>query len=304
MEQFFTMAGVQATLFIYMAVGYGARKGNLITPQLRSGISDLMVYILLPCMVFDSFQQEMSLERLKTGAAILAVGFFLSFVAWVVGWLFWRKFPPEQEKILRYGTLIANSGFAGMAVIQGAYGTEGLFLASIFIIANRVLMWTAGISLFQPEGKRDWVKQTLLNPGIIAVFLGLAWALPPLPLPAFCAKAIDAMGSCTVPISMILVGAILADVDWRGVFNGIVLLSSAVRLLLLPFLALLLLRAVGFPPLGTAVAVILTGMPVGSTTAILAEKYGADARFASKCVFVSTLFSLVTIPILTLFLPE
>lgn len=302
MAQFFTMANVQATLFVYMAVGYVARKSGLISKQLRTGISDLLIYVLLPCMVFDSLNQDLSWQELKDGAVILAMAFFLSFLAWVTGWLCWHRYPPEKEKILRYGTLIANSGFAGLPVIQGAYGAEGLFLASIFIIANRVLMWTAGISLYGKGEKPDVVKKVLLNPGIIAVFLGLAWMLLSLPLPGFCDRAISAMGGCTAPISLIVVGAILADVDWHGVFELDVFLASAVRLILLPAMALGVMRLLAFPDLSTAVAVILTGMPIGSTTAILAEKYGADALFASKCVFLSTLLSLFTMPLLSFFL--
>lgn len=302
MEQFYTMVNVQATLFIYMAVGYGARKTNLITKELRSGISDLLVYVLLPCMVFHSLNQDMTMEELETGAMILAMAFFLSFLAWVVGLICWRKFPPEKRNVLRYGTLVANSGFAGLPVIQGAYGAEGLFLASIFIIANRVLMWSAGVSLFSKGEKSDMIKKVLLNPGIIAVFLGLAWMLLDLPLPAFCDSAIAAMGSATSPISLIVVGAVLAEVDWRGVFEKDVFLSTAVRLILLPLMAIAVMRVLKFDRLSTAVAVILTGMPVGSTTVILGQKYGADALFASKTVFVSTLFSLITIPLLTLFL--
>lgn len=302
MEQFYAMVNVQATLFIYMAVGYVVRKTDLITKELRSGISDLLVYVLLPCMVFDSLNQDMTMEDLGTGAVILAMAFFLSFLAWVVGMICWRKYPPEKRNILRYGTLVANSGFAGLPVIQGAYGGDGLFLASIFIIANRVLMWSAGVSLFGKGKMSDMIKKVLLNPGIIAVFLGLTWMLLDLPLPAFCDSAISAMGSATSPISLIVVGAVLAEVDWRGVFEKDVFLASAIRLILLPVMAIAIMRALNFDALSTAVAVILTGMPIGSTTVILGQKYGADALFASKTVFVSTLFSLITIPLLTLFL--
>lgn len=302
MEQFYAMVNVQATLFIYMAVGYMARKTNMITKELRSGISDLLVYVLLPCMVFNSLNQDITMEELRSGAVILAMAFLFSFLAWMVGLVCWRKYPPEKQNILRYGTLVANSGFAGLPVIQGAYGPEGLFLASIFIIANRVLMWSAGVSLFGKGDKRDMVKKVLLNPGIIAVFLGLAWMLLDLPLPAFCGNAISAMGNATSPISLIVVGAALAEVDWRGVFEKDVFLASAVRLILLPVMAIVIMRVLKFDSLSTAVAVILTGMPIGSTTVILGQKYGADALFASKTVFVSTLFSLFTIPLLTLFL--
>lgn len=296
------MVGVQASLFIYMAIGYVLRKRNMTSKQFRSELTNILVNILLPCMVFDSFQQDVSMDQLMSGVAILGLSFFLSFLAWWVGWLFFRNYPPEKAKILRYGTLIANSGFAGLPVIQGAYGGEGLFLASIYIIPNRVLMWSAGISLFTKGEKSDFIKKVLLNPGIIAVFLGLGWMLLDLPLPGFCASAIGKLGDSTAPLSLLIVGSILADVDWRGIFERDVLLVSGVRLLLLPAVSLIILKVIGFSSLGTAIAVILTGMPIGSTTAILAEKYGADALFASKCVFLSTLFSLITIPVLTLFL--
>lgn len=300
MEQFYTMAGVQGTLFIYMVVGYGARKIRLISQELRSGISDLLLFVLLPCMVFDSLNQDLSWDDLKEGAVILAMSFFLCLVAWLTGLLLWRRYPPEKQKILRYGTLIANSGFAGLPVIQGAYGKDGLFLASIFIIANRILMWTAGISLYSKDEKTNVVKKILLNPGIIAVFLGLGWMLLDLPLPGFCETAIASMGASTSPISLIVVGSILADVDWKSVFELDVFLVSFVRLGLLPIMALIIMRVLQFPTLSVAVAVILTGMPIGSSTAILAEKYKADSRFGSKCIFVSTVLSLFTIPLLTL----
>lgn len=97
-------------------------------------------------------------------------------------------------------------------------------------------------------------------------------------------------------------GAILADVPPKTVFDPKCFYLVAVRQLLLPAVCLVALRLLGVDPLTAGVSVVLTGMPIGSTTAILAQKYGADAQFASKCVFISTLTSLVTVPILTLFL--
>lgn len=88
----------------------------------------------------------------------------------------------------------------------------------------------------------------------------------------------------------------------KTVFDPKCFYLVAVRQLLLPAVCLVALRLLGVDPLTAGVSVVLTGMPIGSTTAILAQKYGADAQFASKCVFISTLTSLVTVPILTLFL--
>ena len=132
--------------------------------------------------------------------------------------------------------------------------------------------------------------------------VGLVWMLFQLPLPHFVDAAVDNLGACTSPMAMALVGAILADVPLKTVFDPKCFYLVAVRQLLLPAVCLVALRLLGVDPLTAGVSVVLTGMPIGSTTAILAQKYGADAQFASKCVFISTLISLVTVPILTLFL--
>lgn len=303
MEEFLIMAEVQATLFVYMLAGFYAEKKGIMNPTMRKGMSDFLVGILLPCMVFQSFNQEFSAEKLRIGGLMVLVAFALSFFALGVGKIFWKNYSPDKKGIMQYGTLVANSGFAGLAVISGAYGAEGVFLASLFIIPNRIFMWTAGVSMFQEGEKGSSWKVLLLNPGIIAVFLGLIRMIGNVPVPGFINSALDSLGSCTAPISMAIIGGILCHVDIKSVFNMDTLLASAVRLIFLPAVALIVLNAIQFPTLETAVAVILTGMPVGSTGAILAEKYGANGKFASQCVFVSTLLSLITVPVLTLFLP-
>ena len=300
MESFWKMLNVQGTLFVYMAVGYGLRKLRMISDEARKGMSDLLIYVLLPCMIFASFQDGLSPETLRAGGRMLAVSCLISLLAWVLGKLLWRRYPPERAAILRYGTLIANAGFAGMAVVQGAYGEEGVLLTSLFIIAVRVLMWSAGVAMFSTEKNQHAMRDVLLNPGIVATAAGLVWGLLYLPVPDFVGTAITRLGNCTAPLSTIMVGAILADVALRGVFERDALLASGVRLLLMPAIAVLLTRLMGFPKLHIAIAAILTGMPIGSTTAILAQKYGADARFGSQCVFVSTIGSLFTVPLLAL----
>lgn len=303
MEQFYLMLEVQAMLFVYMLAGFYAEKKEIMTPSSRKGMTDFLVGILLPCMVFESFNQEFSIEKLKTGGMMVIIAFGLGFLAIGLGKLCWQKFPPEKRGVLQYGTLVANSGFAGLAVISGAYGGEGVFLASLFIIPNRIFMWTAGISMFTTVESESKMKTILTNPAIIAVFLGLARMVLQIPVPHFFDSAIGALGACTAPISMVIIGGILYYIDWRSIFQLDTFLLSGVRLVILPLIALVLMNAFAFPPLETAVAVILTGMPAASTTAILAEKYGANGKFASQCVFVSTLLSLATVPLLTLLLP-
>lgn len=301
MDSFWKMVNVQSVLFVYMLVGFCCRKKGLFDDVTRAKLTDYVLYITLPCMVFESFNMAFSLESLKQGGLALVIATVMALAALVLGRLLYVKFEPREKSIMEYGTLVTNSGFAGLPVVSGAYGSEGLFLGSLFIIPTRVLMWSAGISLFTHEGNGwDCFKKVMRNPAIIAVELGLIRMIFQLPLPAFLDTAVDKLGACTSPLAMALVGAILADVPVRDVMEWKAFYLVSVRQLLLPLLCLAALKLLGVDELTLGVSVVLSGMPIGSTTAILAQKYGADAQFASKCVFISTLTSLVTVPILTL----
>ena len=302
MDSFFNMVDVQTVLFIYLAVGFFCRKRGIFTDEARDKLTDFVVLVTLPCMIFESFNMAFSLEALKQGATAVVIAAGMACVALLLGKVLYNRFPYEEKSILQYGTLVSNSGFAGLPVVSGAYGDEGLFLGSLFIIPTRILMWSAGISLFTQADPKNAFKKVMTNPGIIAVEIGLVRMFLQLPLPHFVDTAVDNLGACTSPLAMALVGAILADVPLKTVIDLRGFYLVAVRQLLLPGLCLAILTLLGVDPLTVGVSVALTGMPIGSTTAILAQKYGADAQFASKCVFISTLTSLVTVPILTLFL--
>ena len=302
MDSFFKMVDVQTVLFIYMAVGFGCRKAGIFNDVARDKLTDFVVFVTLPCMIFESFNMTFSLASLKQGALALLIAVGMSCVALLLGKVLYNRFPYEEKSILQYGTLVSNSGVAGLPVVSGAYGDEGLFLGSLFIIPTRILMWSAGISLFTRADAKQAVKKVLLNPGIIAVEVGLVRMLFQIPLPHFVDTAVDNLGGCTSPMPMAQVGAILVDVPLKTVFDLKSFYLVAVRQFLLPGICLAALRLLHVDPLTIGVSVVITGMPIGSTTAILAQKYVADAKFASKCVFISTLTSLVTVPILTLFL--
>lgn len=301
MEAFLKMVNTQSILFIYMAVGYYCRKKNIFTDETRNKLTDFVVLITLPCMVFSSFRMEFSMDALIQGGMALLIATVMALAALAAGKLLYNRFDHRERCILQYGTLVTNSGFAGLPIVSGAFGDEGLFLGSLFIIPTRILMWSAGLSLFTTGGTRwERTKKVMTNPAIVAVFAGLLWMLFQLPLPGFLDTAIDHLGDCTSPLAMALVGAILADVPLRGVWEPKAMYLALIRQIVLPVLCLVVLKALHMDALTVGVSVTLSGMPIGSTTAILAQKYGADAQFASKCVFISTVTSLVTVPVLAL----
>lgn len=256
MENFMKMLSTQAILLVYMAVGFYCRKRGIIEKKMQGKLTDFVLRITLPCMIFNSFSMHITLDMLKQAALCLGVAFFICFAAWLGGKVVYNMYPKEKKSVLQYATLVNNAAF----------------------------------------------KKVMLNPCVIVIFIGLFRSFTDFTLPEFLAKSVTGLGNCTTPLSMVLIGTMMTELtlasfkDWSTVY------LAFMRLVALPFLALFIMRLLNADPIMTGCAVILTAMPAGSTTALLAEKYGSDPVYASKCLLTNTLFSLITIPIMTLFI--
>ena len=148
--------------------------------------TDFVLRITLPCMVFQSFDVRLTGEVLLGASLALGVAFLMCFLGWLAGKFLYNRYPYEKKSILQYGTLVNNSGFLGLPIVNSVLGDEAMLLATIFIIPNRIFMWTAGISIFTHDGdKRGAMKKVILNPCMIAVYLGLIRSFTGFMLPDF-----------------------------------------------------------------------------------------------------------------------
>lgn len=302
MEGFRNMVNAQLILLVYLGVGMYCSKKQMIDQVTKKKLVDFILKITLPCMIFNSFNKPLTPDVLQKTAMAFFVAFCIAILSYVCGKILYNRYPDDRKSILQYCTLVNNSGFLGMPMVSAVYGAEGLLYASIFIIPNRIMMWTAGLSLFTASDFKSKCKNIFLNPCIITVVLGLGRRLLNIPVPEFLDKAIANIGAVTSPLSMIVIGTMLVGISWKTLLEPSIFYLAAVRLAGLPLIALVLMKLLHFDPMLTGVSLILTGMPAGSTSALLAAKYGADEDYASRCIITTTLLSLVTIPILMLFI--
>ena len=161
-------------------------------------------------------------------------------------------------------------------------------------------MWSVGTSYFVAGEKADpkkVLKNVLTHPCLVAIYLGLICMISGFRPPAVILKPIQYLGNCNTALTMIIVGTILADVPLLSIFNKATLLFSGLRLALLPAAAFGLGLLLGLDNVSHGVSVLMTGMPAGATAAILAARYESDAEFATKCVVLSTLLSMITLPV-------
>ena len=289
---------LQLILFLLMLAGLILTRHGVITPAGRKCLTDLLIDLILPCNIICSFRIELDGNILRATALVLGIAFGIQLACWGLGKLLYRFASEPRRKVLQYATMCSNAGFMGNPIVEGIYDAQGLLYASVYLIPLRFFMWSAGLSCFTHTTAKETLKKLALHPCILAVWIGFELMLTQAPLPGAVERTLSYLSGCTLPVSIVIIGSILAGVKPGRVFHPLTLYFCAVRLIGIPLLTLLVCRLVQVDALVTGVCVVLAGMPAGSTTAILAEKYGGDAEYASACVLVSTLLSLLTIPLL------
>lgn len=292
------LINMQIVIFILTGAGYLLRKLDIISAQCRSGITNLVIDLVLPCNIIYSFMIDLTEDVVKAGIEILLISVVIQVACYFLGYVLYRGTGDEKEKVLKYATICSNAGFLGNPLVEGIYGTMGLMYASIYLIPQRICMWSAGVSCFTQAKGKNVVKKVLTHPCIIAVMIGLVIMVFRISLPEFAVSTIKTISNCTTTLSMIVIGGILAEIDIRTVISRLNIYYCAIRLIIIPAVVLAACVLLKIEPMVTAVSTVLAGMPAGSTTAILAAKYNGDEKFAVRIVFLSTALSLITVPVL------
>lgn len=291
-------------LFLLMAAGIAVKKIGIITSENRKSFSSLLINVILPCNIVNSFLSgvEISSELFKNCLLAIILSAVIQIFVTFANKLFFRKVREERKNVMSYGMICSNSSFIGLPVAESLYGSMGVLYTSLFQIPIRFTMWTAGLALFTDVDRKSAFKKLAKHPCIIAIFVGFILMILPFSLPSVMLSTISSISKCTTPMSMFVIGAILADADIKTMFSKDVLYFTFLRLVGLPLFIWLILKPFGLNSLLVNICVIMSGMPAGSTTSILADQYGGDSMFASQMTFVSTLLSIVTIPLLGLIL--
>lgn len=185
MVDFNNLIDLQIEIFILMIIGYILRKINIISKENRKSLTDLVIYIILPANIIYSFMIKMDETIIKSGFTILIVSIVIQLGCQVFGKYFFIKIHSRQRSVLQYGTICSNAGFMGSPLIQGLYGLDGLLFASIYLIPQRIVMWSGGVACFTSTKGIEVVKKVITHPCIIAVFIGLFIMIGQIKLPNY-----------------------------------------------------------------------------------------------------------------------
>jgi malate permease and related proteins len=287
---------------ILILVGWLLAKVKIVDDHTSRTLTSIVLYVANPALILMSSQTEHTISNSQLLISLLiAVAMFTILIA--VGAVLPKIFKLEQSQSNAYAMMIvfSNIGYMGIPLVTEIIGVSALLYVTVFILLFNILVYTYGIMILQRGTLQAVHKQSalvkFLNPGVISGVIAVALYLLHIRLPEVLTLPLGYLSDLTSPVSMMIIGAALANVKILSLFTDWKLLVfSAVKLLVLPVLGGLLLRQlVGVGDL-LGVCIVMLSTPVGSVTVMMGQQYGGDMKLMSKGVLLTTLLCIATIP--------
>ncbi|WP_372996567.1 AEC family transporter [Lutispora sp.] len=284
-------------LFIIMCIGFIAKKSKLINESTEKSLSNVLLNISLPALMLSSINVSYDSETLPNMLQI----FYITLALYIAVILFANitaklfRFKSPLADIYINLLTFANVGFIGFPIANAIFGSIGVLYATVANLIFNIFLWTYGILIINKEGSIDFKK--LLNIGTIVSAATIIIFILKIRMPSILLSALDMTGDMTTPISMMLIGSFIADINSiKSLFDWKIGVIAFFRLLMIPFTLAFILSWLGINDTVISLCTILAAAPSGSTNAILAKQFNAEPTFTSVAVFVTTLLFLVTLP--------
>lgn len=283
-------------MFLLMAVGYWLFKTKKVTAHGNKELGTLLLYAVLPCAIVNSYiSVDFTPEKLKG----LLWSFAAAALSLALAILVSRLAFGNKHKIEHFGTAFSNAGFMGIPIVQAVIGTEAVFYVAAFVALLNILQWTYGVVVMSGKKEAISLKKLATNPIILSMLLGVGLYILQIPIPSTIRTAISNLAGMNAPVAMVVLGAYLAQMPLHQVFNEkYAYLSTLLRLVVIPVISIAVLFLIPLQYRDIRLATLIAACaPVGSNVAIFAEINGLDYTRAVKGVCLSTICSILTMPI-------
>ncbi len=309
--------------FMLMIPGIILKKCKLSTDGLGKGLSNLVLYIAQPALIFLAYVRPYDSSVLKNIIWVFVFSIVAHLIFTAVTFASFKKAPDSARRMLRFATIFSNAAFLGIPLIMEVIGPSAAIYASIYNITFNGFLWTLGVFIctnnrdVDGDGTDDAEKlkkkggasitKAMLHPTMLAAALGLCFFFLPIDgyIPEFLTESLTKLQNLVAPLSMIVLGLRLADIDLHGFFKDKQLyVFIALRHLILPAATFAVMRVMQiFITIDSVVVesvLIMASAPAATSATMFAEKYDCDAAYVSKVVAVSTILSLATMPLVSL----
>ena len=305
MELSFLLMQQILKLFIMVVVGYVIVKAKLFKVEDSKIMSKFVLYVASPCAILSSYQVSFSNEKLH-GLFIALIGALVVQIAFIIGARFLNNFR-EFQSIEKAAMIYANSGNLIIPLVGSVLGTQWVIYSSGYMLIQTILLWTHAKSLVMESPSYEF-KKIVLNINVIAIVIGFAMFMSKITLPSILGETVSSFGSMIGPLSMIIVGMLIANMNLSEVFaNKRAYVICFYRLIVFPLFAVALLKVTDIFFFGSngneifIITLLAASAPTASTITNFAQIFDKDPAYSSIINVLSVIFCLITMPLIIMF---
>lgn len=286
-------------MFALILVGILCYKIRLIDENTNKKLSDIVLVLVNPTVIFISYQREFDATLLKGLLISLVLAVITHLFGIIISVLFIRgKKSFENLSIERFVVVYSNCGFIGIPLVNGIFGKEGVFYITAYMTIFNLFAWTHGI--ISITGKKDMksLLKALISPSVMATVIGFLFFVAKIKLPGLLLKPVSYLGDMNTPMAMLVAGVTIAQVDIKNLICKIrIYYISFFRLIFIPLVMFFLFYFLKIPREVLLTSVLAAACPAGATVNLFAIRYNKNYLYASEMFAVSTILSIITIPV-------
>lgn len=294
---------VMVMLFTMVILGYAACKLGYMGDKFDKKLSTIVVDITCPLLVLSSVMGDEMPDR-SLILPLVGVGFLTYIILLVFGFWVPRFISKnhDDQGMIGFSLMFANVGFIGYPIVASIFGPKAVFYAALLNVPNTFFIFTAGVMLVKGEYSiRQFNPKVLLSPALIGAFIAALLVAFGVHTPEMIARPITMVGNITVPAALMIIGSSMARLPLREIIgSGKVYATSFLRLVIVPLSVYFLFRLCGVNTLINNINTVVIAMPVASFGTMFCLKYGRNPSLMTEATFITTLFSIITIPLITL----
>lgn len=288
-------------MLIIMILAFFCYKKKIVSQEGNKSISNLLLMVVNPCLIITTYQIDYE-PRLVKG---LMIAFLAAIAAHIIAILIAHFFIPAANNpeycLERFATIYSNCGFIGIPLIYSVLGSEGVFYLTAYNTVFNLFTWTHGLILIDGHFSAKKLKEGLLSPMVIATCVAMLIFFLQFRIPETVLDTMNYIANMNTPLAMFVAGCSVAQADLKKLFTNLAIYRVVLlKLLLVPLAVMVFLviskinRAIAYPIL------IAAACPTATTTTMMAIRYNKNYAYSSEIFSVSTLLSMVSIPLITL----
>ncbi len=298
-QNFLTVGQQVLILFILIGVGFLCGKIKMLHTNAVKSINDIVLYIVCSCVIVKTFIRKFDSYMLEGLMVTAAVAVFAHMIAILLANFIFRDSNIAKNRVYKFSVVFSNCGFMSLPLQQALLGDDGVFYGAVYTAVFNIMVWTCGVYMSSGDKKFLSPKKVFLNPCIIAVIIGLFIFTLSIPIPEIIVKPIGYFAALNTPMPMLIIGFYLSQSKLSEVFKDTKgFICVALRLVIVPLIVLGILVLCNIEKTVLITCVIAVSAPVAATSTMFAAKFGNDTSLSVNLVALSTLLSIITMPLI------